>query len=66
MILPDGASLQRTDKVVNEVLQVQGENLRITAVTIGNPHCVSFMTKISRAMVEKLALLGLVPTGANI
>jgi len=43
-----------TREVVNEVLQVQGENLRITAVTIGNPHCVSFMTKISRALVEKL------------
>jgi diaminopimelate epimerase len=41
-------------EVVNEVLQVQGENLRITAVTIGNPHCVSFMNKISRALVEKL------------
>src|SRR4051812_26333909 len=41
-------------EVVNEVVQVQGENLRITAVTIGNPHCVSFMTKISRALVEKL------------
>jgi diaminopimelate epimerase len=41
-------------EVVNEVLQVLGENLRITAVTIGNPHCVSFMTKISRAQVEKL------------
>jgi diaminopimelate epimerase len=41
-------------EVINEVLQVQGENLRITAVTIGNPHCVSFMTKISRALVEKL------------
>jgi diaminopimelate epimerase len=43
-----------TREVVNEVLQVQGENLRITAVTLGNPHCVSFMNKISRAMVEKL------------
>ena len=43
-----------TREVVNEVLQVLGENLRITAVTIGNPHCVSFLTKISRAMVEKL------------
>jgi diaminopimelate epimerase len=43
-----------TREVVNEVLQVQGENLRITAVTIGNPHCVSFMTRISRALVEKL------------
>ena len=27
---------------------------RITAVTIGNPHCVSIMNKISRALVEKL------------
>jgi diaminopimelate epimerase len=41
-------------EVVNELLQVLGENLRITAVTIGNPHCVAFMTKISRALVEKL------------
>jgi diaminopimelate epimerase len=43
-----------TREVVNEVLQVQGENLRITAVTIGNPHCVSFMNKTSRALAEKL------------
>jgi diaminopimelate epimerase len=41
-------------EVVNELLQVQGENLRVSAVTIGNPHCVAFMNKISRALVEKL------------
>ena len=41
-------------EVVNELLQVLGENLRITAVTIGNPHCVAFLTKTSRALAEKL------------
>jgi diaminopimelate epimerase len=41
-------------EVVNELLQVVGENLRITAVTIGNPHCVAFMNKVTRASVEKL------------
>jgi diaminopimelate epimerase len=41
-------------EVVNELLQVTGENLRVTAVTVGNPHCVSFMNKISRALAEKL------------
>jgi diaminopimelate epimerase len=41
-------------EVVNEILQVQGENLRYTGVSIGNPHCVAFMPKISRALVEKL------------
>jgi diaminopimelate epimerase len=41
-------------EVVNELLQVLGENLRITAVTIGNPHCVAFMNKISRPLAEKL------------
>jgi len=41
-------------EVINELFQVLGENLRVTAVTIGNPHCVAFMNKISRALVEKL------------
>jgi diaminopimelate epimerase len=41
-------------EVLNELLQVIGENLRVTAVTIGNPHCVAFMNKISRPLVEKL------------
>jgi diaminopimelate epimerase len=41
-------------EVVNELLQVLGENLRITGVTVGNPHCVAFMTKTSRALAEKL------------
>lgn len=41
-------------EVVNELLQVQGENLRVTAVTVGNPHCVAFMNKISRALAERL------------
>lgn len=40
--------------VVNELLQVSGENLRVTAVTVGNPHCVAFMSEVSRALAEKL------------
>ncbi|NJN97325.1 MAG: diaminopimelate epimerase [Anaerolineales bacterium] len=38
-----------TREVVNEAVRLAGHDYRITAVTIGNPHCVIFTEEISEA-----------------
>lgn len=41
-------------EVVNEELRINGEILDITAVSIGNPHCVVFREDIDEAYIKKL------------
>jgi diaminopimelate epimerase len=40
--------------VINEPLGISGRLLRITAVTVGNPHCVVSMPRISRETAHEL------------
>ncbi len=41
-------------QVVGEKLRVSGRRIEITAVSMGNPHCVIFVPDVERAQVEKL------------
>jgi diaminopimelate epimerase len=41
-------------QVVGEKLKVNGRRLAITAVSMGNPHCVVFVDDVEQAPVEKL------------
>ena len=43
--------------VVNEPLRVAGRLLHITAVSVGNPHCVVPLARISAALVQRLGPL---------
>ena len=43
--------------VVNEPLRVAGRLLHITAVSVGNPHCVVPLARISAALVRRLGPL---------
>jgi diaminopimelate epimerase len=39
------------ERVVGERLRVLGQRLEITAVSMGNPHCVLFVTNVDKARV---------------
>ncbi len=41
-------------ELVDEALEVAGERLRITAVTVGNPHCVVFVDAPTEALARRL------------
>ncbi len=41
-------------QVVGEKLRVNGQRFEITAVSMGNPHCVVFVEDVERTAVEKL------------
>jgi diaminopimelate epimerase len=41
-------------EVVKVPLQVDGETLLITAVSVGNPHCVIFTDRLDEAVVRRL------------
>lgn len=41
-------------EVVDEALEVAGERLRVTAVTVGNPHCVVFVDEPTEALARRL------------
>ncbi|MBI4229095.1 MAG: diaminopimelate epimerase [Deltaproteobacteria bacterium] len=41
-------------EVVNEQMRINGEILRITAVSVGNPHCVVFVDELDEGYVRKL------------
>lgn len=43
-----------TPQVVGEKLRVKGERLEITAVSMGNPHCVVFVKDADRAPVTEM------------
>jgi diaminopimelate epimerase len=43
--------------VIGEWLDVQGERLQFTAVTVGNPHCVLHADEISSALARRLGPL---------
>lgn len=45
---------RQKEKVVNEPLQVNGESLKITAVSMGNPHVVTFVEDTKTAPVTTL------------
>lgn len=42
------------DKVIAEPLAVDGENFKITCVSMGNPHCVIFVDDLSKINLEKI------------
>jgi diaminopimelate epimerase len=44
-------------EVVNETMQIAGETLRYSAVTIGNPHCVILCNQISTQYVREFGPL---------
>jgi diaminopimelate epimerase len=44
-------------EVVGVPLQVDGETLPVTAVSVGNPHCVIFTDRLDEALVRRLGPL---------
>ena len=44
-------------EVVNVPLQVDGETMLVTAVSVGNPHCVIFTDRLDEALVRRLGPL---------
>jgi len=44
-------------EVVQEEISVGGEQLKITAVSVGNPHCVVFVDELSEDQIRKLGPL---------
>ncbi len=45
------------DRAVNYPLEVEGETLRVTCVSIGNPHCVIFTDKVDDADLVRVGKL---------
>ena len=39
------------DPVVNQVLDIDGQSLEVTCVSMGNPHCVTFVTEATDDLV---------------
>jgi diaminopimelate epimerase len=44
-------------EVVNVPLEVQGQMLKVTAVSVGNPHCVVFVDRLDEAETRRLGPL---------
>jgi len=44
----------RPGRVVGEALRVLGERVQVTAVSMGNPHCVIFVDEVEKFPVERL------------
>lgn len=44
-------------EVVQETITVGGDELKITAVSVGNPHCVVFVDELDEAQIRKLGPL---------
>ena len=42
------------DMVVNEKMDVCGEEYRVTCVSMGNPHCIVYMNNIDNLEIEKI------------
>lgn len=45
------------DKVINQSIEIQGENFNYTAVSMGNPHCVIFVDSLDNAQVKTIGPL---------
>lgn len=45
------------DPVVNALLSVGGQNLQVTCVSLGNPHCVSYVESLNDDLVLRLGPL---------
>jgi len=41
-------------RVINEEIEIDGEKLKITAVSMGNPHCILFVSDVEQAPVTSL------------
>ena len=41
-------------EVLDEIIEVAGEQLRYSAATVGNPHCVVLMDEVNAAMAHRL------------
>ena len=46
--------VQMEGKIIQKPLEVDGQNLEITCVSMGNPHCVLFVDDVARAPVTTL------------
>ncbi|MEM7008294.1 MAG: diaminopimelate epimerase [Thermodesulfobacteriota bacterium] len=57
-------------EVVQEEIEVSGEKLQFTAVSVGNPHCVVFVDELDEARIRRLGPLletnGLFPNRINV
>lgn len=40
-------------RVINRTIRVNGQEIRVTCVSMGNPHCVLFVEDVQKAPVEK-------------
>lgn len=60
---PDIPMESRAHEFINEVLEVNGEEIQATCLSVGNPHCVIFVDDLDKApvgeqgaLIEKLAV----------
>ena len=64
------ANLNSLKEIINEKIEINGEEIKITAVSIGNPHCVVFCEKIDSIDVEKIgseiSKKSIFPEGVNV
>jgi diaminopimelate epimerase len=46
-----------TGQIINQVLEVEGKSYRVTCVSMGNPHCVTFVDNVEPLELEKIGPL---------
>ncbi len=60
----------RTGEIIDEPILIDGEEYRITCVSMGNPHCVVFVEDVNRIQIEtigpKLEKNNIFPQRANV
>ncbi|MEM8780145.1 MAG: diaminopimelate epimerase [Cyanobacteria bacterium P01_G01_bin.49] len=42
------------EKVINQPLEVAGQSWLVTCVSMGNPHCITFVDKVAKIELEKI------------
>lgn len=48
------AKCQGKDIILNEAINVQGKEYKVTAVSMGNPHCITFVDDVKAINLEKI------------
>ena len=48
------AKCQGKDIILNEAINVQGKEYKVTAVSMGNPHCITFVDDVKTINLEKI------------
>ena len=46
--------LSENEQVIDEEIEVEGKNYRMTCVSMGNPHCVTFVDDVDSLELEKI------------